>query len=405
MSTHINLVLDIRRAKKDGAYPIKLVIYHFGKRAPINTGYSIAKTEWDKKDQSVKKNCKRYGSIERVNAHLLSQRTKARGVVTKLGEQNALKGMSVAEVKQAILASKANYTFLTYGRKYSKDLRSDKKFGSADAIDDALSAIYRFNKKKDLRFEEINVPFLKKMERWHTGRGNSLNGLAVYLRSIRLLYNNAINDKLVDEEYYPFSKYKIKTVKTRKRALKSDVVKVIEQAQPEAMSPKWHARNYFLFSFYAMGMNLTDMGYLRLDNLKEGRISYIRSKTKKPYSVKISPKLRDILRPYTEGKGEQDYVFPIIKRTDPELQRKDIENAHDSYRKWLNRLAEELGIENHITSYMSRHTWASVAKKKAVPPAIIQQGLGHEDARTTEIYLDSIDSDEMDDWNDVITGG
>ena len=39
-----------------------------------------------------------------------------------------------------------------------------------------------------------------------------------------------------------------------------------------------------------------------------------------------------------------------------------------------------------------------------VPIAVISEGLGHEDIKTTQIYLDSFDDDVLDQANQLITG-
>ena len=77
-----------------------------------------------------------------------------------------------------------------------------------------------------------------KLETAHFAKGNTPNGLAVYLRSIRAIYNRAIKAGIVSEQYYPFKKYTIKTVTNREkgfgyRTYKSDhFVAIRERACP-----------------------------------------------------------------------------------------------------------------------------------------------------------------------------
>jgi hypothetical protein len=87
---------------------------------------------------------------------------------------------------------------------------------------------------------------------------------------------------IVDQTHYPFgrNKYTIPTGPSKKRAIsKEDIIK-IEQLELEKDTPLWHARNYFLFSFYTMGMNWSDMAHLKMQNIINGRIVYVRIKTK-----------------------------------------------------------------------------------------------------------------------------
>ena len=68
--------------------------------------------------------------------------------------------------------------------------------------------------------------------------------------------------------------------------------------------------------------------------------------------------------------------------------------------KILSNLAK---IEEPITTYTARHSWATIAKRAGIPTAVISEGLGHETEETTQIYLDSFENDVLDDANELIT--
>jgi integrase/recombinase XerD len=214
---------------------------------------------------------------------------------------------------------------------------------------------------------------------------------------------------IVQESFYPFgrNKYTIPTGPSRKRAIsKNDIIKIKNLDLPEN-SPLWHARNYFLFSFYTMGMNWSDMAHLKIKNIVNDRIEYIRLKTKrktdKSFSVKINPKIQGILAYYAYGKDMDDLIFPIIQRTDnPSIIREDIMNRLRRYNKNLERIGDLCGIEEKLTSYVSRHSWATIAKKSGIDIGIISDALGHQDALVTRTYLDSFGNKEIDLANDNI---
>ena len=60
--------------------------------------------------------------------------------------------------------------------------------------------------------------------------------------------------------------------------------------------------------------------------------------------------------------------------------------------KYLRLLAEELRIDFHLTSYVSRHTAAMTLQRNHIPREVISQMLGHADLETTNVYLDSFDN-------------
>ncbi|MFD1932218.1 tyrosine-type recombinase/integrase [Nonomuraea mangrovi] len=53
------------------------------------------------------------------------------------------------------------------------------------------------------------------------------------------------------------------------------------------------------------------------------------------------------------------------------------------------RIARQAGIEGKVTPHTCRHTYASIAEEAGVPMRKIQLNLGHKDASTTEIYVES----------------
>ena len=59
-------------------------------------------------------------------------------------------------------------------------------------------------------------------------------------------------------------------------------------------------------------------------------------------------------------------------------------------------------MEQKLTSYVSRQSWATIAKKSGIEIGIISDALGHNDI-SIRTYLDSFGNDEIDQANDNIT--
>jgi site-specific recombinase XerD len=81
---------------------------------------------------------------------------------------------------------------------------------------------------------------------------------------------------------------------------------------------------------------------------------------------------------------------------------KDIEWSRKRYSKKLKLLAALCGIEENLTSYISRHSFATKAKNLGVPIATISDMLGHKNVKTTEVYLDTLPSDILDEFHELI---
>jgi integrase/recombinase XerD len=152
-----------------------------------------------------------------------------------------------------------------------------------------------------------------------------------------------------------------------------------------------------------MGISFTDLAHLRKKDCIDGRIQFSRQKTHRKYDIVITNKLKPILEQFLT-KSKTEYIFPIIKRIEPSEIYKDIEWARKRYNKKLRKIAELCGIESNLTSYVSRHSFATLAKNKGIPITAISEMLGHESVKTTQVYLDSLPSDMIDKYHRDILG-
>jgi integrase len=402
--TSVKLILDTRRLNKHSAYPIRLRIIHRKQTRYITTEYSISDDDWDDEAQSVKPTCKKYRNNTRVNNHLHTILITAADAITKLQSTRNISEMSINDVRASLETTTTSVSFKDFTEKIIKEFKLAKKLGNAGVYEQALNFLERNSNRKNLTFDDINFQLLKSLEAKFLSEDNSLNGLSFYLRTIRAIYNRAIKEGVASRDNYPFTSYSIKETKTRKRAIRKTDMDNIKKAVYESGSIRWHVRNLFLFSFYNRGMNFADMAKLRISDIEGDRITYKRAKTGKPLSIKISDASRVILNNYVEGKSGDDFVFPILKRDTPELQMMDLYNERRNFNNYLKKIGEELEIEGHLTSYVARHSWATIAKDMNVPVSVISEGLGHADIKTTQIYLDSFDDDVLDEANKLITG-
>ena len=160
---------------------------------------------------------------------------------------------------------------------------------------------------------------------------------------------------------------------------------------------------FFYIKLLSNKLKLTDIAFLKPTNIINGRLEYTRRKTNKNYSLALYDKPQKILNYYLKRKKKDDYIFSIIKREDPEWIRKDIRNGLKTFNKYLRLIAKELNIEGNLTSYVARHSWATIGKHLNVPIQVISEGLGHDSIQTTQIYLDSFDKSVIDEASMLIT--
>lgn len=402
MNTNIVISLDTRRKKKDGSFPLVLRLGHNARTTTIPIGISMFEKDWDEDSRAVKKSYRGVTSITRLNNDIQKKKAEAMDIIMKLAEKKQLDGLSVAELKERIYRPEANQSFFNYANNLIEELKRANRFGTARSYKGVVSVLKEFCRNKDLPFSQLNYQFLCKFETNHLSKGNSYNGLSVYMRGIRAIYNKAIKVGIVEKEHYPFSSYKIKSEPTEKRALEWDKFKKVIELEIEPGDVCFNARNYFIASFMMYGINFSDMAYLRKENIINGRIKYRRRKTSKLYDIKITDNLNKILSYYIEQNNPYGYIFPIIRSDIPRQQDKNIQWARSRYNRKLKLLAKLCGIEENLTGYVSRHSFATQAMLQEVPLNAISSMLGHSSLKTTEIYLKGLPTNILDEYNERI---
>lgn len=400
MKTFVVLALDARRPKADGTCPILLRIIHYGKPSPITTGIYIKEADWDANKRCIKPSYRGTESVTRLNNRLLKKKAEAIDIITKLDEQRKLNTLTVYDLKKLIERKPTSASFYEFAQRVISDLKEANRIGTAETHETAIRALKAFNGDKDLAFYEINLDFLNRMEVQHLKRGNSYNGLSVCLRSVRSLFNQAIKAQVVEQDLYPFKAYVIKSNQTRKRAIKLDGIQRIEALNYEPGHPLFNSRNYFLLSFYLRGMTFADIAYLKREQVIDGYIHYKRKKTGRPYAVKILSPIVAIINHYLHGKQPEEFIFPILHGEKAAEHYKSLKWARKRYNRKLDQIGKECGIEEHLTSYVSRHSFATRAKNLGIDTASISDMLGHGDLKTTQVYLESLPSDLLDDLHE-----
>lgn len=403
MQTTVSLILDKRRIKKDHSYPIAINVCHFRRTTTISTGHSIPEKFWDDSKKKVRIQFMGEKSADILNQLLYSELAKSQNIINTLHLKGELNYLSLKQIRNKILNKYKFDSFYEFGSKLEKDLRAANRIGTAISYKNLISRLKTFTNNRDLKFNEINYDFLKEFERSHlSNEENSLNGLASYLRTLRAIYNKGIHANLVDEKTYPFKNYKIRTSPTSKRAIESKHIKKIFLLKLEKDSWPFHYRNYFLISYLLFGMSFIDMAFLKRKNIIDGRVKFQRKKTSKAYDIKITEQLKELLGFYLKGKTEEEFIFPVINSGNLEMQYKQVQGARKRYNLGLRKIAKLCSIEDHLTSYVSRHSFATHALFKNVPLPAISAMLGHTKLTTTQIYLKSLPTDVLDKYQEQL---
>ena len=233
-------------------------------------GHYIDLEDWDGNSLRVKKSHPNADNLNNLLSSKLSEVDK--GLMNLQSENN---DVSATQIKRTIYKPVSSLTFFDYTREHLDTLEADKKMNRF-TTDSALTTYIRdFHKSKELRFQEINLRFLKRFKTYLMGNRNLTETSALNVMVlIRLIFNRAITDKVVSKDLYPFGKggFKIKFPETHKVGLNKEEILTLESVQNISVVER-HALNVWLYSFYFAGMRVSDVLFTRWSMIYDGQIA------------------------------------------------------------------------------------------------------------------------------------
>ncbi len=399
---YYKVVLDNRRPKADGIYPVVIRLTFNRKMTTFSSGVRIHENQWNGKVSQVFPS---NANFQLLNKRITEFYLKVQKLVLELDAEQLFSFEALKERLQdgfkAPVISKSS-VFKEFADKLVEDLISINKAGNAMVYKVAINRFNKYVKNPKLKFVDINYNLLESFKRQLIKDGVKQNTISNYFRTIRAIYNKAIKAKLVDRSHYPFLDIPIKTERTAKRAISIDDLVAVSQKALQPKSQEWHSRNYFFLSFSLIGMSFTDLAYLTSSNIKKGRLIYKRRKTGKELSIKLHPYTEKLFS-YYKGSSSK-YLLPILPAdiVEDSMKAKSLLMSKiKQVNKYLNRILEDSDIE--LTTYVARHSWATTAKRLGYAIEIIAEAMGHEHGnRITNIYLDSFDQSLIDEVNERV---
>jgi site-specific recombinase XerD len=380
--------------RKDGTFPIVLSISKDRKTKVISSGIYCKKEHW-----SNGKLSKKHPNFVTRNRHLLKMQERALKIIDefKLNEIEFTVDMIAEKFKGK---QNSNISVSEFWLDKISDLEEAGRIGNAKAYRDTYRSFFKFTNNSKISFRQIDATLLSKYETYLRSTGNKDGGIGVKMRELRALFNDAIKKGVTKQEYYPFRHFKISKLKSSesKQALLLDEIKCFEELDIEKHPHLTNAYHYFLFSYYARGMNFQDMMLLQWKNIVGNRIQYSRSKTKKKFSISISKPMQEILDYYKGSNIGSSYIFPILLHNN--LTPQQIANRKHKvlsrYNRRLKEIATVQNIDKTITSYVARHSFATNLKFLDVSTDKISQLMGHSNIEVTKAYLREFGDYELD---------
>ncbi len=390
----------------DGSIPLYLVLHHRGQRSTLSIQISIKEKEWNASQREVRKTNRHHAKINRFIKQLLE---KAEGAF--IDAVTSGRDIDTKEIKELIASggSQKPNDFLEDFARRIEAFRERGQHGSVDAYTPVLAKLTAYCEsslgKPRLPYRDLTVGFLSGFETYLIKvHGNGTNTVSKNLGYIRSVLYIQIREGRFPQDKNPFFNLSLRKKRAEKGKLTFEEVCALEDA--ELTGKTADVRNYFVFAFHAAGMRISDVLFLRGQDIEpEGdgyRLSYTMLKTGQvAYPMMLSPTAIRILRQYGWlNKAPDAYIFPEIPAgvsPSSEAGFKARKRVTAKINKLLKIAGQKAGIATPITTHMARHSWTYHLDRNNVPVQRISDTLSHGDIKTTQAYVKKVRSREVDD--------
>jgi integrase/recombinase XerD len=402
----VSLYLDTRREMSDNTYPVKIQVF-YGRQKLFNTGTYVSADDFENSYKTVKPKGDR---LKELKIDLTAMEAKANEVV------DSLKIFTFEKFEKQLFATKQSLTnIIDHYNNYMAELDKNDQTGTSSSYSCSINSITEYinysrkNPIEVITFDMITPDFLNKYENWMVAQDNSRTTVGIYLRAARKIFNQAIEDGIIDKEIYPFKKYKIPTGKNTKKAIESPELKKLFIADVKGNVYQEKAKAFWFFSYQCNGMNIRDISELKFKDLHGTYFSFLRHKTirttkedPKPIIVPITEYVKGVFEKYGNKKGRpNEYVFPIFT---PGMDAKERHRVNQNFVRFINQHMKKLANNNGMDikgTMEARHSFTTqVTRKQGMEFA--QEALGHTTLATTQNYWAGFQSETKKEMADML---
>lgn len=408
------IVLDTRREKNDGTYPVKIRVTYDQKYKKYGTKYALNEDDF----KTITSKNFRSEKLRNIKAVLDKIKVNADEVISKMDE------FTFDEFENIFLEKRGDMTnIINAFDAVVVQKKESGRIGTAIGYEYAKKSLqefekYQLNLKKSdevdtLQFKKITVNYLNEYDKWMRSEGKTTTTIGMYLRNVRALMNSAVKTNVIKQNAYPFGvgKYEIPTSNSIKKALSNDELKKLFAYQPEAGSPEHYFFDLWLFSYLCNGLNIKDILRLKYSDIHGESLIFVRAKTE--YTTKQRTEIEAILTPIakqiidrwgTKPVQADSFIFPFLnKEMTADKQHKVKEQAVWQINKYIKKVAAKVGIDAKLTTYVARHSYTSKLLRAGISIEFLRQQLGHTDSKTTLNYAQKIDFDTKQKATNLLT--
>lgn len=400
-----NIIIDNRREKQNGTYPLKLRVIFQRRSKDYKIGVDLTQSEFEQLNNPRN----RIDRLKDIKIRIGMYEAKANEIISKLPDFSYKMFEYHFFGKSSASTSTDIYTMM---ETYILKLSGEGRVSTAQSYKTALASLKSFKTK--LRYDDIDSNFLRSYEQFVKSGGLKDASVGIYLRSFRTIVNQAIEAGFMKREDYPFKRgsYIIPSGQNTKKAIRLEQIQAIYNYPTMEGSSENQALNLWIFSYVSNGLNIKDICRLKYSNLEKEHIRVVRAKTaltsrgnQKEIKIPLHPRALSIINQLgNKDKSPNNYVFPYLTNgVSPLKERMIVQNITKIVNKYMKRIGEILSIEIPLTSYVARHSFSTILMQSNAPISLISKSLGHSSIKTTENYLGSYEDSELIKYSKALT--
>lgn len=393
MKTTVKVLCYKSKTLSNGEHPLMICVCKDKRRKYKSLGISILPCHWDFTKNKPNTCCPNRDEIQVLIQQRILEIKKAILIKNIDGKDFSAYSLLQHQRTTSSLHNNVNECFAAYIRL----LQEEGRLRYAGMYEVSHTSFIKFAKHLDIPFGDIDAAWLKRYETWMLKQGLAINTIGTRIRHLRAVFNMAIQAKIIPNDCYPFNHYKVSKIaqRTPKRAISKEAVQKVLAYRGKTHMERL-AIDVFTFSYFSAGINFVDIAHLTNANIVGNRLVYTRAKTKKQIILPLQQEASAIIAKYATENSI--YLFPILSKLHKtEIQKNNrLHKVLAKINARLKRIGEELGLPVKLTTYVARHSFATVLKREGVSTSIISETLGHSSERITQIYLDSFENSQID---------
>ena len=383
-----SLYLDLRASKDGVTGPIKVRVYHKGSAFFLPTSINIASDQWMDGVIINHARAKQWNNLLKLRMMDITSE------LIKLDVDGKLSSMTSTELKKRLLLMTGSIVEADetpadlFWPIFQEYMEAQKNSGTKTIYKQTAARLMAYDLNIERRqFNDIDKGWLQRFDDFMALTAPKRNARNIHLRNIRTVFNYALNEKGLNISY-PFRAFKIVAESTASRALSIDQIRML-RSYPISEPHLAKYRDIFMLMTYLRGINAADLFSAKKTDIVNGRLEYKRKKTGTFYSIKIEPEAQAIIDKYAGNEYLLDISDTWINPTDY-LRKMDkgLKKIGPMERKGQGGKKIYEGILPQLSSYYSRHTFASLGIELHIPIELISESLGHKiGSPTTAIYV------------------